>query len=83
MRMIENIDFIEHKTRRKERNSMCKISISALVRTNQDLVYQQMRNFDHLSMPNKQYVNDKNQVEKLMIQQELMAMYDLYTNKKK
>jgi hypothetical protein len=61
---------------------MCKISVSALVRTNQDLVYQQMRNSDHLSMPNKQYVNDKNQVEKLMIQQESMAMYDLYTNKK-
>ena len=38
-----------------------------------------MKNFDLLSMPKKQYANDKNQVEKPMFQQLLTAMYDLYT----
>ena len=50
-----------------------------LFRTNRDQEYQKMKNSDRLSMPNKQYVNDKIQVGKLMIQPESMAMYDLYT----
>lgn len=46
-----------------------------MFKTNQDQECPQMKNFDHLSMPNKQYVNGKNLVEKLMIQQGLMAKY--------
>lgn len=42
-----------------------------------------MRNSYLLSMPNKQYVNDKNQVEKRSTQLRSKAMYDLYTGKTK
>jgi hypothetical protein len=49
--------------------------------TNQDLVYHQMKNFYHLSMPNRQYECDKNLEEKLMNQLVLKAMNDHYTKK--
>ncbi len=49
-------------------NTYTNISMNILFRTNQDLECQQMRNSYLLSMPNTQYVHDKNQAEKLMFQ---------------
>jgi hypothetical protein len=82
----QKIDFIrlnKDKCEKKKKTILYKISINVMFRTNQDLVYQQMRNFYLLSMPSKQYVNDKNQAKKLMFRQVLMATYDHYTKKTK
>ncbi len=62
--------------RRKKRNNK-------KIKTNQDLVYRQKKNSYHLSMPNTQYVHDKNQEEKQANQLILMAMNDHYTKMKK
>jgi hypothetical protein len=53
------------------------------IRTNQDLVCRQKKNFYHLSMPNMQYVHDRIQEEKQVNQSILMAMNDRNTNTKK
>ena len=58
-----------------------KIKKKMHIKTSQDLVYQQKKNSYHLSMPNMQYVNDKNLEEIQVNQLLLMAMNDPNTNK--